>query len=889
RRSPRIAKNKAYKRFNNTVDNPICLDSPDMSDVLASGAKKESSSKMKIELEKKNDQHVRVTISDQKRKDDESAIVTSKAEKGESSSKRDSDTGKCKESDAGNTKSNQNHKIEEKRAKNGETPCKRKALMEQTKAKKNPKIFVPAVNEDPDDDFMDSRTVKSSPLPPTLKAYDGRRIIPRNTPRHIWSVIKGLTDEQKDVVRGMGFGAFLELKITQIPTALSYWLLNNYDCPRGADRDRRNNEHRENNRKRSSSKGVAVSIWGGENKDNNVRYKPDDEKPKRCREALSIKFPCGFMHIRCTCYAEWNSESMFFERDNAITPGKEVKKLRWCDYIVKCLNKTKNGWIPERSYNGPMTLLAALYARIMLKSEYVKSGHQHAIGWVDDTMLSNLETVLATELFARNLAIGEPLNIPRDVEKNKKIRKVKASKKKPVKGAVVEMIEVSNVNEVKSGVVDKGYDECAQEGVESDLNLGNTDVVDRGKGEYMGNVGNEDTCGKCINDSLNGNEDKGLENLVVAKESLMGLAGKVNEGSVDECIHVADNTEMGSGDRDINLCDAVSLVNVEAKHLEDGETESAKVLNGSEFVNEEEHLSVLIDEFKMDTQEVDYYRAQFQSQPSMNVDDDGNVIIPMVSQYGPTQDFMIEEYDDLADSYKEQDRLYFIKKCISDFQDCYIQVQNTLRLAETEFPNSDAIRQQKSEWGLMVKQLASRFQTQGKSVVSGSTSMRGLDAMHKSGGMTPTEMESKVGDERFESKSGTGLQFGVVSLGEGALGDVETPCDIGISKKKMRTIEHGDDTFKTPEQRVKPLACYMPTEKEVNLMGRPKRSTTLPDALRSPFANNRVLLNERRTGLENNVGNYIFSSYGSKRDIVYNTERGVGMLCGCIWKVYVLE
>ncbi|KAK9048127.1 hypothetical protein SSX86_032910, partial [Deinandra increscens subsp. villosa] len=143
RRSLRIAKNKAYSMFNNTVDNPICLDSPDMSDVLASGAKKELSSKMKIELEKKNDQHVRVTISDQKQKDDESAIVTSKAEKGESSSKRDSDTGKCKESDEGNTKSNQNHKIEEKRAKNGETPCKRKALMEQTKAKKNPKIFVP--------------------------------------------------------------------------------------------------------------------------------------------------------------------------------------------------------------------------------------------------------------------------------------------------------------------------------------------------------------------------------------------------------------------------------------------------------------------------------------------------------------------------------------------------------------------------------------------------------------------------------------------------------------------------------------------------------------------------------------------------------------------------
>ncbi|KAK9080276.1 hypothetical protein SSX86_000034 [Deinandra increscens subsp. villosa] len=711
RRSPRIAKNKATSRFNNTADNPICLDSPDMGDVLASQTKKESSCKQKIELEKNNDKDVRVTISNQTRKDDESVILASNADKGESSSKRKSETVQGNEIDAGNSKSNQKQTIADKRAKHGKTPSKQKAIMEQTKAKKRPKIFVPAVNEDPDDDFMDTRTVKSSPLPPKLKVFDGRRIIPRNTPRHIWGVIKGLTDEQKEVVRGMGFEAFLEMKITQIPTALSYWLLNNYDV---------------------------------------------------------------------------NTQSL-------VTPNGVVK--------------------------------------------------------IDEKLINS---VLGVPIGTEEITSIEKPTDKDPVAKEWRSQFREGQTKITLSGAVVEMIGVSNVNEVKNGVVDKGYVECSQGGLESDWNLGNTDLVERGKGEYKGNAGNKDSCGKCIDDSLNGNEDKGTENVAVAKEPSIDLADMVKEGDID-----------------INLCDAVNLVVVEAKHLEDGKTESAK-----EYVNEEEHLSVLIDEFKMDTQEVDYYRAQFQSQPSFNVDDDGNVRIPLVSQYGPTQDFVIEEDDELADSYREEDRLLFIKKCISDFQDCYIQVQNTLRIAEREYPNSDGIRQQKSEWGLMVKQLQSKFQTQGNSVVCGSTSKRGVDAMHKSGGMTPTWMGSKVGDERLEAKSGSGLQFGVIDLGDGALGDGKTPCEIGISKKKTSMIEHDDGTFKTPEQIVNPLACYMPTEKEENLMGRPKRSTTLPDALRSPFANNRVLLNERRTVMENNVGNYIFSSYGSKRDIVYSTERG---------------
>ncbi|KAK9078396.1 hypothetical protein SSX86_002453 [Deinandra increscens subsp. villosa] len=921
RKSPRISKNQAIIKFSNTLDNPICLDSPDMSDRLASTEKKVEKSSFK----RSKETH-KTVLSD---------ISGSKAKKGETSSQHKNEMKDENDIDEGITDLRGNRKADNRdlgtsKSKHGNTPCKRKVLTGQSKVKKSLKIYQPVVSEDPDDDFMDSRTVKRAPLPPKHKLYDGQKISPRNTPRHLCGVIQVLTDEQKEVVKAMGFGAFLEMKLTQIPTALAYWLVNNYDVGTGSlvtEKGVVKIDAKLINSvlgvplgtetitiiEKTTDRDPVAKEWRSQFEEGKTKITLHDTlMMMNDRKDAGRLFQLNFLVVLCTSVIRVMQSGTVNQCFlNAITPGTDVKNMKWCEYIVKCLNKTKNGWIPERSYAGPITLLATIYARVMLKDEYVKSGYENAIGWVDDTTLENLDTVLATDLFKRNLELGVPVDIQREVKKRKKICKVKASRKKTNKvnntGAGgdtdVKLVnadgvaDLENVN-INSNVAENGKGtEVGTVVHEDSVGHGNHASLKgiEENGNELGTVVHEDSVGQFKPDSLKGKKEKamlgetdmfikdagladvfdavdddaltivkriGPENADVVERTLVDDDDRDHEDRVNECNSVAIEADMGK-------VDAGTIGSVEALHVEEDKTHS-----GADYVNEEEHVSVLIDDFKMDTQDVDYYRAQFESEHEMNVDGDGNVRIPMMSQYGPTQDYIIEEYDELAETYKEEDRLLYIKKCISDFQDCYIQVINTLRIAEREYPHSDAIRQKKWEWGQMVRKLSSEMEKNGNSIVSGSMINRGVEAMHKSGVLKSTEMGSKVRDERFESNSGSGSYFADGDLGEAELEDGKTPCDKGKSKVKMSTIEDSYDTFKTPEQIVKPLDCHIPTDEEVNLMGRPKRRTTLPDALRSPFANRRVLLIIRRSGLENNVGNYVFSSCGSKWDIVYSTQRG---------------
>ncbi|KAK9064987.1 hypothetical protein SSX86_016370 [Deinandra increscens subsp. villosa] len=740
RKSTRISKNQATK-FSNTLDNPICLDSPDMSDILASTANKG------------------ITDLRGNRKADDRDLGTSKS-------------------------------------KHGNTPCKRKVLTGQSKVKKSLKIFQPVFSEDPDDDFMDSRTVKRAPLPLKHKVCDGQKISPRNTPRNLCGVIQVLTDEQKEVVKAMGFGAFLDMKLTQIPTALAYWLVNNYDVGTGSlvtvkgvvkiDAKLINSvlgvplgTETITIIEKTTDRDPVTKEWRSQFEEGKTKITLHDTlMMMKDRKDAGRLFQLNFLVVLCTSVIRVMQSGTVNQCFlNAITPGTDVKNMRW-------FNNTGAG---------------------------------------DDTDLKLVNADAIADL--------ENVNINSNVAENGKGTEV---------GTVVHEDSVGQGNhDSLKGIEDNGNDigtvvhedsvgqfkPDSLKGKKRESYVGETDM-------FIINARFADVYDAVDDDALTIVKGIGPENADVVERTLVDDDDRDHEVRVNECNSLAIEADMGK-------VDAGTMVSVEALHVEEDKTHS-----GADYVNKEEHVSVLIDDFKMDTQDVDYYRAQFESEHEMNVDGDGN------------------------------DRLLYIKKCISDFQDCYIQVINTLRIAEREYPHSDAIRQNKWEWGQMVRKLSSEMEKNGNSIVSGSMSNRGVEAMHKSGVLKSTEMGSKVRDERFESNSGSGSYFADGDLGEAALEDGKTPYDKGKSKVKMSTIEDSYDTFKTPEQIVKLLDCHIPTDEEVNLMGRPKRRTTLPDALRSPFANRRVLLIIRRSGLENNVGNYVFSSCGSKWDIVYNTKRG---------------
>ena len=54
----------------------------------------------------------------------------------------------------------------------------------------------------------------------------------RCSPEALLSIILGMSKEQKESVRSMGFGALLKMKITDIPLKLGFYVLQKFDSER---------------------------------------------------------------------------------------------------------------------------------------------------------------------------------------------------------------------------------------------------------------------------------------------------------------------------------------------------------------------------------------------------------------------------------------------------------------------------------------------------------------------------------------------------------------------------------------------------------------------------------------------------------------------------------
>ena len=59
--------------------------------------------------------------------------------------------------------------------------------------------------------------------------FEDRRLQNRCAPGHIGEAVKALTIAQRLCVEEMGFASMLNLRVSQTPTALGYWLLMNYN------------------------------------------------------------------------------------------------------------------------------------------------------------------------------------------------------------------------------------------------------------------------------------------------------------------------------------------------------------------------------------------------------------------------------------------------------------------------------------------------------------------------------------------------------------------------------------------------------------------------------------------------------------------------------------
>ncbi|XP_042753309.1 uncharacterized protein LOC122195461 [Lactuca sativa] len=94
--------------------------------------------------------------------------------------------------------------------------------------------------QDSDSDFESShpskKAKKRSHQSKKTKKNNGKRILlnekNRCSPEALLSLILGMSKEQKEYVRSMGFGALLKMKITDIPLKLGFYVLQKFDSER---------------------------------------------------------------------------------------------------------------------------------------------------------------------------------------------------------------------------------------------------------------------------------------------------------------------------------------------------------------------------------------------------------------------------------------------------------------------------------------------------------------------------------------------------------------------------------------------------------------------------------------------------------------------------------
>ncbi|XP_035830816.1 uncharacterized protein LOC118480200 [Helianthus annuus] len=74
----------------------------------------------------------------------------------------------------------------------------------------------------------------------------------------------------------------------------------------------------------------------------------------------------------------------------ALHRGKDIKSFNWCEYMIRCLNRTVEAWTPKEPFLGPMPLLVAALIR---DQKIYKEGEQRAAHLIEDINDDDIEAV----------------------------------------------------------------------------------------------------------------------------------------------------------------------------------------------------------------------------------------------------------------------------------------------------------------------------------------------------------------------------------------------------------------------------------------------------------------------------------------------------------------
>ncbi|KAJ0560205.1 putative papain-like cysteine peptidase superfamily [Helianthus annuus] len=282
--------------------------------------------------------------------------------------------------------------------------------------------------------------------------YTGEKILPRCSPKTLYEWMLKFNDKQKNIVRDIGFGSILNLKIQHVPTSLGLWLAKNYDdstrilnlgsqsiklspelvhsvlgIPNGSRIITENN--------RPSIKSPVVKLWRSQFPTGFTRFLVHetqtylDRRCKRERNDCGMLFVLNFLVLMFTHLGEGTKSGTVNQRFlPLITKDVDIKELGWCDYMLTLLDRARKGWHPAQVFNGPLFLLALIYAdhTSKLHDVHVKHKGLFVIEHIEERTLSKLEDI-----------------------KNKGLKSEKRRKKGTSKSKTVLKTQKSNESEVR--------------------------------------------------------------------------------------------------------------------------------------------------------------------------------------------------------------------------------------------------------------------------------------------------------------------------------------------------------------------------------------------------------------------------------------------------------
>ena len=209
--------------------------------------------------------------------------------------------------------------------------------------------------------------------------YDGKKINIRCAVNNLKDYIEGLSKEQRNVVREIGFEGILKFKLHSVPRKFGYWLVKNFDAENdeintGDEKIKitaefiqkvlqiPNGKTEIEEKLRPKDTDLIIKFWRGQfSKDILKRmYAHNLISYLKSRNELGRLFKLNFLVIFFTIMAEAMQSSNVNQRFlPSMKSDKKTQNFNWCEYMLTVLKRTRRQWPGnEKLFNGPIALLA---------------------------------------------------------------------------------------------------------------------------------------------------------------------------------------------------------------------------------------------------------------------------------------------------------------------------------------------------------------------------------------------------------------------------------------------------------------------------------------------------------------------------------------------------